>query len=277
MRRRSISESTGFEWRLPRLLCAGKRALLLLLSVSVLVLGCGKSRERQKLDVYAASSLHDALESWARHFEEQHPEVDVRLTFAGSQILSLQIAQGARADVFASADVEHVATLRERELLDETHVLARSELVVVVPKNNREVEEFSDLVRAERVVLGTEAVPIGHYARQVLRATERETLGFSQEVRRHVVSYESNVRLIRAKVEMGEADAAFVYKSEAIGSPRLRIVTIPERFNVSAEYRIGVIARTQNRKHAESFSQSLLSVQGQNHLARFGFRHGGDG
>ena len=71
----------------------------LILTLLVLV-GCTGPRETP-LEVYAATSLTEAFETLADRFTTAHPGHKVRLHFAGSQTLRLQIEHGAPADVYA--------------------------------------------------------------------------------------------------------------------------------------------------------------------------------
>ncbi|HJK94831.1 MAG TPA: molybdate ABC transporter substrate-binding protein [Polyangiaceae bacterium LLY-WYZ-15_(1-7)] len=234
---------------------------------------------RTPLRVFAASSLTEAFEDLAARFERAHPDVDVRLAFAGSQVLRLQIAQGAGADLFASADPRHLSALEEAELVRGVRPFASNELVVVVPANDPDaLERFADLPDAERIVLGTPEVPVGRYARRVLgRAAVRFGEGFERRVLARVASEESNVRLVRAKVELGEADAALVYRTDAASSERVRVVPIPEPLNVRARYAIGQVTdggegeRDDADDAAARFLAFLRGPEGREALSRHGF------
>ena len=244
------------------------------LSAAVLLVGCGSAEpEREPLRVFAASSLTDAFSDMAGAFEAAHPETEVVLVFAGSQVLRLQIEQGAPADVFASADPRHMDSLVREGLVTGQRVLAENELVVIVPRGNpSRIDAFADLVRAERIVIGTPYVPVGAYAREALRraGAEHGRPGFEAEVLGRVVSEESSVRLVRAKVELGEADAAIVYRTDAAPG-RVRTVRVPSRANVRARYLIGVVAGAENVAGAERWAGFAASPEGRRILSRHGF------
>jgi molybdate transport system substrate-binding protein len=198
--------------------------------------------------------------------------VDVAITFAGSQVLRLQIEQGAPADVFASANVEHMAALVDSGLVDESRVFAHNDLVIIVPPDNPAgIEELGDLTHAQRLVLGTANVPVGQYARDILRrAGPIYEEGFEAIVMSRVVSEEINVRLARAKVELGEADASIVYRTDA-GSSDVRVVEIPRELNVIADYPIGVVSGTRARDAAGAWVALVGSPEGRAVLERHGF------
>ncbi len=226
-----------------------------------------------ELTVFAASSLTESFEEIEKKFEAKHAGVDVRLSFAGSQVLRLQIEQGARADVFASANEAHVRALGEAKLISGAHRFAENELVVVVPKDNpARIGSFEQLDRAKRLVIGSASVPVGIYARQMLERSGRvRGESFAARVRSSIVSEENNVRILRAKVELGEADAAIVYRSDAARSSKVRALNIPDEINVHANYELGVVSQSKRKDLAGRFVAFVLSQEGQRTLIDHGF------
>jgi molybdate transport system substrate-binding protein len=243
-------------------------------ALSVTAAACGGGEiEPGTLNVYAASSLTEAFGELEAAFESAHPDVDVALTFAGSQVLRLQIEQGAPADVFASANVDHMQALVDSGLVRESVVFAHNDLVIIVPPDNPAgIEEIGDLAHAERLVLGTANVPVGRYSREVLRrAAPSHEEGFEAIVMSRVVSEESNVRLARSKVELGEADASIVYRTDAGSSDGVRVIEIPRELNLIADYPIGIVESTGMRAAAEAWMELLGSPEGRAVLGRHGF------
>ncbi len=243
-------------------------ALILLLSACD-----GSPRgDSEQLTVFAASSLTDAFGALARAFAEEEPDAAVTPSFAGSQVLRIQIEEGAPADVFASADASHVRALEARGLIEDSRVFARSELVVIVPAGASEIGAFEDLVRAERLVIGDAAVPAGRYTRTLLdRASARFGDDFVAQVWSRVASEESSVRLVRAKVELGEADAAIVYRSDAVSSGRVRAIEIPDELGPTVEYHAGVVARSDAAPLAHRWLEHLQSERARRILSAHGF------
>jgi len=257
--------------------CVGLCALLVALAGLALGASCTRSNDaRVVLTVFAASSLTEAFEALERDFERANPGIDVQPSFAGSQVLRVQLEQGAPADVFASANEAHVRALEEAGVVVQPQVFAGNELVVVVPRGEAgAIASFEDLPRATRLVIGSPNVPAGAYARTVLeRAAARWGRAWADRVRAHVVSEEANVRLVRAKVELGEADAAFVYRTDAIASDRVDIVPIPEDLGVPARYPIARVARAAHPSEAERFIAFVRSEAGQRVLGEHGFLPG---
>jgi molybdate transport system substrate-binding protein len=228
--------------------------------------------------VFAASSLQEAFTGVAKAFETEHPALRVRLSFAGSQTLRVQIENGAATDVFASADSVHVTALRDEGLVRDVRVFAHNELVIVTPLDDPAgIGSLEDLVRARRLVVGTESVPIGRYTREMLRRAAAELSPaadgerFDHRVLARVVSEEANARLVRAKVELGEADAAVVYRTDA-RSDHVRVVQIPADVNVRADYWVALVPGGGRDEAAERFVGFLTSERGRAILEEHGFR-----
>lgn len=226
---------------------------------------------RVSVEVFAASSLVDAFGDLEAAFEAANPDVDIRLTFAGSQLLRLQISQGATVDVFASADQTHMDALGDAGLVEPSAVFARNELVLIVPLQNAAgLRTLADLPRARRIVLGDAQVPAGRYADDLIaRAGARLGPGFSDGVSERVVSRELNVRLVRSKVELGEADAAIVYRTDV--TDRVATITIPDDLGPIAEYPIARTAAAPSPQEAGRFTEFVRSPAGQAVLAEHGF------
>ena len=241
---------------------------------AALLHGCAPADTSRTLRVYAASSLAESFTAMERAFEAAHPGTDVALEFAGSQVLRLQIEQGAPADVFASANPAHMQALVRGGRVRESRIFAHNELVLIVPPENPAgIESFGDLPRASRLVIGTENVPVGGYTREALRRAEAAGgAGFMASVLARVASEESNVRLVRAKVELGEADAAVVYRTDTVATERVRVIDIPPDANVSADYSIGIVDDAPSPGLAEQWLAFVLSEEGRRVLARYGFR-----
>jgi len=232
------------------------------------------SSRADTLHVFAAASLTETFSEMGHAFESAHPGTTVEFNFAGSQVLRTQIEQGAQADVFASADRAHADALRAKELLELSHVFTRNRLVVVTPLNASRIETLVDLARPGRkIVVAGSTVPAGRYTLQVLRNMAGSGLfgdDYQARVQANVVSQESNVRAVLRKVAMGEADAGFVYLTDAKGG-NVHVLDIPSRLNVIAEYPIGVVAKTQAEELAKQFVAFVDGPEGHAILQKHGF------
>ncbi len=231
-----------------------------------------------ELVVFAAASLSGAFQDLGAAFERAHPGTRVRLNLAGSQQLAVQIEQGARADLFASADERWMAFAAERRLLaGPATVFATNRLVVILPASNPgRIGRLEDLARpGGKLVVGAESVPVGAYTRQVL-ARLAGAPGFPAEYERkvlaNVVSQEENVKAVLAKVQLGEADAGVVYRSDAVGSAarHLRLLPVPAARNVVARYPVARLREARAPAAAAAFLALVLGPEGQAVLTRFG-------
>jgi molybdate transport system substrate-binding protein len=244
--------------------------------VTVLAAAVGQVASAETLRVSAAASLTESFQEIARVFESAHPGDSVELNFAGSQVLRTQIEQGAPVDVFASADVAHADALKASGLLGPWQVFARNRLVVVVPAKESKVGRLQDVARpGTKVVVAGATVPVGRYTTQVLAKLSAAGLfgdDFQARVQANVASQETNVRAVISKVVLGEADAGFVYTTDAASaSDKVRAIDIPERYNVVAEYPIGIVAKSATAEKAKEFVALVLGERGQEILRRHGF------
>jgi molybdate transport system substrate-binding protein len=227
----------------------------------------------QTLNVFAASSLSDAFEKIATVFEAENPGTDITFNFAGSSTLAAQISQGAPADVFASADLAQMQVVVDAGLVRaEPSIFTRNRLVVITPSGS-EIEGLEDLAKpGVLLVLAEGNVPIGRYSREVLENLN-ETYGpdFSENVLANLVSEEPNVRQVATKVELGEADAAITYVTDAALLSNVRTVDIPDDANVIATYPVATLAAARNPTLAQRFVDFVLSDKGQTLLGEYGF------
>lgn len=223
--------------------------------------------------VFAAASLAEAFQDIALLYREQNPGDDVEFHFAGSQILRTQIEEGAPADVFASADRVQMDALKNKNLAGPDAVFAGNRLVVVTPRVDAKVRHLVDLARpGVRIVIADGNVPVGRYTTQVLGKMDRAGLfgdEFQKRVMANVVSQETSVRAVLAKVSLDEVDAGVVYATDArTAAEKVLVLAIPDRMNVVAEYPIAVLAESRAKERGARFVALVLSESGQEILAK---------
>jgi len=245
---------------------------LLLASIALLF---ARAAFGEEITVDAAASLREVFDDLGKQLQAKAAGTQVHMNFAGSQELRTQIEQGANVDVFASADTKHMAALEKAGLLaGPAKIFARNEPVIVVAKGNPAgVKGIADLPKAKRLVIGVPEVPIGNYTLQILdKASAKLGKDFKGKVLAQVVSKELNVRQILAKVTLGEADVAVVYRTDAnTAKEKLEVIEIPADVNVVAEYPIAVLKSAPQPKLAGAFVDLVLSGDGQKRLAAAGF------
>jgi len=256
-------------------------AILVAASASPAACGGNDSGSSQRTDitVFAASSLTEAFNDAATAVEERDNSVDVSFNFAGSPALRAQLEQGARADVYASADAPNMQAAIDAGLMaGQTKTFARNQLTIIVPADNPgDIHGLPDLAKDSlRIVIAAEEVPAGRYTREMLdkvAADDAFVPGFREAVLANVVSEEPNVKSVVAKIQLGEADAGIVYTSDVTPEIQadVREVEIPLDYNVQAEYVIGITADAEHPVEAQRFIDFLLSGDGQKILEERGF------
>ncbi len=246
------------------------RRRFLLGLAAVTASACGPPDDGGNLAAFAASSLADVLGPLGRGFAASGGS-NVTPVFAGSQILRLQIEQGAPADVFLSADGTHVDHLERLGLVAHRTPFATNEVVVAVSAESA-ILDLRALPAARRILLGTPQVPVGAAARRLLAGLEaRFGPSFGASVRGAVVSLEPSARLLRAKLEAGEADAAFLYRTDLHDRPRLRALSPPTDLRTTTTLHAAALATAPHPRSARAFVSYLLAPPAQAVLAAHGF------
>jgi molybdate transport system substrate-binding protein len=199
------------------------------------------------------------------------PRIDKapRYSFAGSDQLALQIRQGALADVYAAASPKYTELLYRDGFVSKPVVFATNKLIVLVPRSNpAHINNVYDLRRAGiKLVIGDRTVPIGTYTRQIL-----DTLGITNDVMKNVVSEETDVKGIVTKVALGEADAGFVYRTDAKPvASRTKSVALPGWAQPPINYEIAVVKASASQAADKAFVKELTSNRGRKVLAQAGF------
>src|SRR5260370_5975114 len=203
------------------------------------------------LHVFAASSLTDSFNTMATKYHQLHPNVTIQPVYNGSQALEQQIANGAPADIFASADTTNIQKASQAGLVGTSQVFARNRLVVIIPVGNPgHISTLKDLARSRvKIDLAAPTVTVGKYALQWvanLANSPDYRSAYQDAVLKNVVSQEENVKAVVQKIQLGEADAGIVYVTDvtASASSQVSSLAIPDNFNVNAGYPIPVVKST---------------------------------
>ena len=258
----------------------GMRPARLLTAISLFLAAAlaayGQSAE--SLTIYAASSLTDAFEQLTAAFGKQHPNAEIVINFASSSTLAAQLIAGAPADVFASAAETPMSLVTDSQRIGEktVKVFARNQLALIAPADNpADIHALQDLANENvLLVLAVAGAPIRTYADAMLAALNDEYgADFSQRVLDNLVSEESNVRQVTARVALGEADAAIVYQTDAAAEIGESLITIPidPSFNQTASYPIAALSDSPSSALAAMFIEFVLSDEGQMILRAYGF------
>ncbi|WP_077622459.1 molybdate ABC transporter substrate-binding protein [Sediminibacillus massiliensis] len=259
----------GRKWKWGALL-----AVVLLASFTATVYGFQSSQVEEaagtKTEMMAlvAANATEPFNDLMEEFEKTHPKVDVTATFAGTQIVRTQLEQGADADLFLSADLGHIEAVQEQGLVEGFFPVSLNNVALVVPKDNpQDIQSLEDLAAKDvKLVIGTDTVPIGNYSREVLKnANTAYGQDFFDRAIDQVVSYETNVKQVLQKVSLGEAEAGMVYPTDVTPdfAEKVKVIDIPEEFNIVATNYISVPKNAPNPELAEEFMEMMLSEKGQ--------------
>lgn len=256
-----------------------KRLVTGLVLLGVLCFGSTPARPAdQTLTVFAAASLHNAFTEIAEHFKAAHPGVTVKLSFDGSQILETQIANGAPADVFASADQRSMGKAVDAGLVGTPVVFASNSLVGIARFDSGGVFSLRDFTRdGFTIAVCVETAPCGNYTRialQKMSADPHFWKDYAKQVMHNVKSQELNVESVLAKAKVGEVDGGFIYASDGahVGPSLFAVFPVPDEDQEIPLYPIAVVKRASNASLAQAFVDAVLSSDGQAVLATDGFR-----
>ncbi len=198
----------------------------------------------------------------------------VETHFAGSSRLRAQLEEGAEADLFISADPRHVDEITHLLVDSSITTVATNEMVVALADSNQTIQSLEDLADpGVRIVIALLDVPAGYYARALvadMAQLESFPPDFDNAVLDNIVSEEVNVRAVLAKVQLGEADAGFVYQSD-LRDAGLRSLTIPDQNPGDIAYVGAALRSSPQHDTSQAFLDFLVSAEGQRILASHGF------
>lgn len=235
--------------------------------------------EETTLTVFAAASLTDAFTELGLLFEDQNPGVTAVFSFASSSDLATQLAEGAPADVFASANSTQMQNAADAgRIAGEPASFLTNSLIIIVPADNPAgIETLADLANEGIAFISAlPDVPIRGFTDEMLAKAAADPdyeADFQEAVMANLVSEEANVRQLAAKVALGEADAGIVYQSDITSdiADQVQGIEIPDELNVVATYPVATINDSANPELAQAFTDLVLSEEGQAVLEKWGF------
>lgn len=243
-------------------------SMVLLLSL----IGCGVNNSPMELTISAAASLQNSLTEIQKAYAQKNPDVKLTFNFGASGTLQEQIEQGAPVDLFISAGKSQMDTLAKKNLLvKDTRVdLLGNDLVLIVAKNDSSITSVQDITKSGvgKISIGTpESVPAGKYAQEALT-----NLKLWDKVQPNLV-LAKDVTQVLSYVETDNVDAGFVYRSDAQGSTKAKIVTaLPETSHQPIVYPAAVINASKNKPQAGDFLKYLQSSEAQQIFLKYGFK-----
>ncbi|WP_321417497.1 molybdate ABC transporter substrate-binding protein [uncultured Methanomethylovorans sp.] len=225
-----------------------------------------------QITVSAAASLTEAFTDMETEFEAENPDIDVVCNFAASGTLRTQIEGGAPVDVFASAAEDQMDTLASKGFIynDTREDFAKNSLVMIVPKGNTlGLTGMQDLTKSEveKISIGNpDTVPAGKYAKEGLTIA-----GLWDSVSNKTLLAE-NVKQALVYVETGEAEAGFVFSTDASSAKNgsIEVITsVPVTTPIT--YPIAIVSSTQHEEDSQLFIDFVTGEKGESILEQYGF------
>nr|WP_223192866.1 molybdate ABC transporter substrate-binding protein [Paenibacillus sedimenti] len=237
------------------------------------IVGCAQTpAEKVELTISAAASLTDACKEIQTAYESKNKNIKLNFNFGASGALQQQIEQGAPSDVFISAAAKNMKVLVDKQLIDSSRQinLLLNELVVVVPADGEAaIGQMSDLSSADmkHLAIGEpQTVPAGGYAKEALANAK-----LWEPLQDRIVQAK-DVRQVLTYVESGNAEAGFVYKTDALSSKKVKVAfSVDPKTYAPIAYPAGIVKATKHNKEAADFYAYLQTKDAQDIFMKFGF------
>lgn len=247
--------------------------------LSLSLIGCSSSKEKNttetgtpvELTISAAASLKEVMAELEPMFTEDNSNVTLTFTYGSSGSLQQQIEQGAPSDLFISAGKKQMTTLEEEDLLLENtnKDLVKNSLVLIGPKDTTltSLEDIKGDAVKNIAVGEPSSVPAGKYADEVLN-----NVGIMADVKSRLV-FAKDVKEVLTWTTTGNAEAGFVYLSDAISSDSAKIIeTISEDLHSPITYPVAVIKSSKNPDTAKAFEDFLFTDEAQKVFEKYGYK-----
>ncbi|MBC5639870.1 MULTISPECIES: molybdate ABC transporter substrate-binding protein [Clostridia] len=243
--------------------------------LSLLLTGCSSSTKKEdktiELNISAAASLKEAMADLEAAYTSKNPEVSFVINYGSSGSLQQQIEQGAPCDLFISAGEKQMTALEEEGLLlDGTNKDLVKNSLVLVTSNDSEISSIDSLNSdaVSKIALGEpSSVPAGKYADETLTS-----LAIKDSLNNKLV-FAKDVKEVLAWTASGNADAGFVYLSDALSSDGVKIVeTISEEYHSPITYPVAIIKDSDDIDAAKAFEDFLFTDEAQEIFEKYGYK-----
>ena len=249
--------------------------LLLLSLVLSLAAGCGEQQVEEQASgeiyVFAASSLTDCLNEIIALYQNESGNTVIPV-YEGSGTLKKQIAEGADCDIFISANQKHMDELEQEGAVNtETRrdLLSNSLTLIASAEKAKAITDVQSLLNEEvRLVAIGEPndVPAGQYAEELFR-----NMDIADELQPKLV-YAKNVRAVLEYVDGGDADAGFVYCTDAMLLENGVIIgDAPAQYYTAVNYPAAIMSDAPQPEAAADFFAFLESDAAKAVFEKYGF------
>ena len=240
--------------------------------VLIIILAVTNSISAATITVSAAASLKDVMTEIKKAYEIENKVDKLIFNFGGSGSLQQQIENGAPVDIFISAAQKQIDELDKKNLLVKTSKvnLLKNEVVLVTPISSKlAIKSYKDLVNKNIITIGIgepKSVPAGQYSIEIFNK-----LGINEKISSKLV-YGKDVRTILSWVETGNVDAGIVYKTDAISSDKVKVVsTAPKDSHTPVIYPAAIVSDSKLQNESKKFLKFLKSKKAIDIFIKFGF------
>jgi molybdate transport system substrate-binding protein len=221
------------------------------------------------INLSVAASLTDVAKELTGNYAKTHPGVVFRNNFASSGALAKQIASGAPADLYISANVDWMDHLKAKGFMDEKSItIFAYNVIVFVGMPELKAATLSDVTKLNRIAIGSpKSVPAGQYAAEALK-----NAGLEKDLQGKLVMAK-DVRECLLYADRGEVDGAFVYKTDALEKAQnVKILfTVDQKLYKRVTYPMGLTVPGSKKSEAVEFLKYLRSDEGRKVLTKHGF------
>lgn len=225
--------------------------VVLILSSSVFFASfCKEKTENKTLIIFVPHTLEDVVSDISKQFEKQ---ISCKVVFnvAGTHVLVTQLKNGAKCDVFFSADKRYIDSLQKSNYIDKYQIFAKTKLCIV--SNSSKVKKFEDISKkGVKLCIADPVSPIGKYTEMMFDNIKNDSISLYSKITSNVVSQEFDLVAVIQKVKTAQVDAAVVYYPDAKRT-NLKIIDVPKKYNVTASSYVALVKKPQNPKLAKDF------------------------
>lgn len=220
------------------------------------------------INLSAAASMKDAVAELADVYAKNNPGVKFQNNFGSSGAVAKQIANGAPADWFVSANLKWMDYLKEKKFMDEKSISTFAfNTLVFVGKPDLKVKTMQDLLTLDKVAIGSpSSVPAGEYAAYALKKA-----GIDKQLENKLVMAK-DVRACLMYADTGEVPGAFVYRTDTALAKNVKILfTVPQELYPKITYPMGLTVAGSKNPEAVAFYKFLQTPEAEKILAKYGF------
>ena len=246
-----------------------KKVITLVCCLLVALFAVSPAAMAAEISLSVAASLKEVVNELSDSFARKNPDVKLVKNYGASGALAKQIENGAPADIFISANLEWLDYLKQKSLVETSSIgMFTYNTLVFAGAGDKQVSGMRDLAKLEKIAIGSpKSVPAGEYAMEAMKKA-----GVDRLLEKKLVMAR-DVRECLMYAERGEADGAFVYRTDALQAKQVKILfTVPQELYPRVVYPMALTLAGAGKKGAREFLDFLRSAEAKNVLAKYGFQ-----